>query len=369
MDSTTVPTRDWLKKAAQARSMTESSRGHGNKLAAEQAAAERLGMRWSSLRGYLEAAQVVDRITEVSPEAAQVLRDRPADIVRSIGRWSRFDLKGAVNFIREHPTAPTSAVLTAERRARQNVSKSPDIAAILETAWHSLGRECSRYFLHPVIADQLHILDRALAELSLFDAPPPNYRTPEDEYERTVGIEKIGYLPIDRLADQLNGPLDAERRKIVEAQYSHSPYWHAKYGLAAYCFLQLPRFSVVEGYRREAKSLQLRALLAAEIYPIVVLPVPSEAARTELLAGFVSLPRRLWIDKGARGPTDEVPLPDHVLDAPPHILLPGRSRGAIIVTTPETVLADLFIDNLERYRRERDGRRAMQGSKLRFGAD
>lgn len=348
--------------------MIEASRDHGNKLASEQAAAERLGIRWSSLRGYLEAAQVVDRISSISVEAAQILRSRPVDIVRSIGRWSRFDLPGAIAFILEHSTAPTGLVLKAERRARHKKSTpslEPDIATRLETEWGNLNRWRSKYLLHPVIAEQLGILEQTLLDLRWDDPFPLDRQQPQENYEKALGIETIGYFSNDRLADQLDG----NSGEVARTQFTRSPYWHPEYGLAAYCFLQLSRYSVVEAYRREAKSLQWRALLAAELYPVVVLPVPSEAARTELLAGFAPTSQRFWMDTDRSDDGREAPIPTHVLDAPPHILLPGRSRGAIIVTTPETVIADLFIDDLERYRHERDARRAMQSRKSRLGAD
>src|SRR5690606_30504575 len=128
----------------------------------------------------------------------------------------------------------------------------PDIATRLETEWGNLERWRSKYLLHPVIAEQLGILEQTLLYLRWDDPFPLDRQQPQENYEKALGIETIGYFSNNRLAGQLDG----NSGEVARTQFTRSPYWHPEYGLAAYCFLQLSRYSVVEAYRREAKSLQ-----------------------------------------------------------------------------------------------------------------
>lgn len=97
------------------------------------------------------------------------------------------------------------------------------------------------------------------------------------------------------------------------------------------------RYGVPELLRRDAKAILFRTMLAAELFPIVILPVADETARSAIKQGMILPPLERLTQRGE--PSSRVET-EKLFEQ--NLLLTGNSRGVIVISTPASIISDLF---------------------------
>jgi len=325
--------RTWIETAERARSLLQGQDTPGNRMRAQNDAADRLGVRTTTLRSYLDALSTIQKMASIDGDCATIMRRLPVDAVRAIGRWARFDIVGAVEFLRQHPDLSAGVARKAEQSARKKATVNQpsfwenSIAPGIPSTQHlQLKSAIANHFWHgqrqfPWELPQIY--EQYLASLA--------YQHTVDSYERDLGLDGVAWLDPQKIHDQ-------DRLELFEAYPGHfPPLPNLGYGLCA--VMKAPHFSVQEYYRREAKGLQFRAILAAELYPLVLLPLPTAEARDEVIKGLSSLPQeKFYLAHGRRSD----PLPAYLEISEPHLIFSGPTRGVVVITSASTITSDLF---------------------------
>lgn len=338
MTSRTPTSRSWLETAELARLMLSGESGAGRKLVEQRDAAAELGVTFNTLRSYLDALAIVERLETIDNSVGSTLRSRSVDAVRAIGRWLRFDREGALRFVRLHPRFSSVAVRRAEQAARKTHK------ALRTNLWdRSLAatetiRRPPRFRDDIINALRSRNVDPLLMEGLSASPWDLRFHLVTVEFERQLGLEGAAYLHDAPFSWRWDRALFLEQLRRLPRHVDDR-------GVGVVAFMRMPGYALSEVLRREAKNLQFRAMLLAERYPIVALPLPDAAARHAFEMGMVEVPVE-YEDDGNQAfndePRRECPTPSDKTRTPGRLLLTGRRRGVIVLTTPDTLLADLF---------------------------
>lgn len=322
--------------------MLEGNSQAGRTLINQREAAARLGVSFNTLRSYLDALAVIEDMDRADKGVGSILRSRSVDAVRAFGRWSRFDRLGAVEFVREHPEFSSVAVRKAERLARQKIfAPQPNLwSALLASAKKRSFRTVRiRRDIVAAWRSRWQTFDppRMLDELSgmVWDF---RFHPVAGEYERQLGLEGAAYLP--------GAPSWMKKdRELFTERLRRLPGYVEQRGAGVVALMRMPRFALPEIFRRESRNFQFRSMLLAERYPLVLLPLPDPAARDAFQEGMVEVPCSDEGEKMALSLRDhqrEWESSNEGTDPPATLLLTGPQRGVILLTTPDTLFADLF---------------------------
>lgn len=337
--TTGIPTsRSWLNTAELARLMLSDESEAGRKLADQQKAAAQLGVTLGTLRSYLDALSIIESLETIDTSIGVILRSRSVDAVRAIGRWLRFDRRGALEFLRQHPEFGSVSVRRAEQAARKR-HETPQT-----NLWdRSLSEARAIRLPNGFRGDIIKALHSRTVYQPLMDGLSASawdlrFHAVTKEFERQLGLEGAAYL------NDVPAPWSMETTTFLE-QLRKLPRYDSDRGVGMVALMRMPGYALPEVLRREAKNLQFRAMLLAERYPIVALPLPNAAARKAFEKGMVEVPEEDEAD-GKEASYEEQrrerPLPIEETRAPGRLLLTGRQRGVIVLTTPDTLLTDLF---------------------------
>src|SRR5690554_866828 len=109
----------WLETAERARSMLNARPQYGEKLVLQRAAADRLGLKMTTLRTYLDGLAAIEEVEKADRALGANLRTRSVDAVRAIGRWMRNDRASALGFVRDNPAFSAADVARAAKATAQ----------------------------------------------------------------------------------------------------------------------------------------------------------------------------------------------------------------------------------------------------------
>lgn len=335
MKTSTPTSRSWLNTAELARLMLSGESEAGRKLADQQKAAAQLGVTLFTLRSYLDALGIIESVETIDTSVGVILRSRSVDAVRAIGRWLRFDREGALEFLRQHPEIGSVAVRRAEQAARKT-HETPQTNLWDRSLYAARSIRRASGFRGDII-NALHSRRTAhqpLLEALLASPWDLQFHAVTVEFERQLGLEGAAYLSDVPAWWSLDAaPLLGELRKL--------PRYVSDRGVGVVALMRTPGYALPEVLRREAKNLQFRAMLLAERYPIVALPLPDAAARNAFEMGMVEVPVEDEGDEKEAEHRWEWPTPSEKTQPSGRLLLTGRQRGVIVLTTPDTLLADL----------------------------
>ncbi|WP_416357027.1 hypothetical protein ACLNGM_02390 [Aureimonas phyllosphaerae] len=345
----TTNVQNWVQLAHAAKELLASGVPRGSGLRRETEVATTLGTTRATVRNALAAVTVVDHILRQDAKRGSLLMTLPIDIVRAYDRWQRRDptsANEALELAALHKLSVRGFV-AAEHESRNTVAVAPraeDVLASLEQAGgfqfettpaEALEQGMRRLGVPPFPLDLLSIvrkLDRydamcGLTARAVIDAQKvANWR----RYRSLIGRPFVDDADLNALLVRVEN---------VEAKDDA--------GSPVLGIMEIADHPVIEQHRRQAKTRYLKAAAASAIYPGVVILMPSQAARDEMLAAIPPLPYdRLGIEatsgKGTskrrkRGP----------------VLHPGRGQGAVVITCPQTALEDLVWQGAE-LRRQQD---------------
>ncbi|UYQ72578.1 hypothetical protein OF122_01960 [Pelagibacterium flavum] len=299
------------------------------RLAFETDLAGRLGLSRGALRNYSDASRLVRDVPD--PALRAVLFRSSAVAASIVGRWFRRDPDAVYRYL-ETALAGTPpritddrALLRAERNARQAsprsaTSRISHMPADLGTQLAKILSSGDTHYWRPEIVTHLSRQGRLPAERQLL------LFVPRDPLSDFLGVSQIliethpGHV-IDESSFALPRPTGPE---------------------IALGFIEIPERVTFERYRLESRQIWTRAIAAGLYLDLVVLVLPSSAARRHLLSSIpttgaewshrpdASRPRRAGAPSCASRPVI-ARLPD-----------PG---AAIMVATRRSLLADLVKDD------------------------
>lgn len=283
---------------------------YGGRQYAQSEAAATLEVSWATLRTYIEGYRYLMALEKTHPAIAHKLSGCAIDVVRAVKRWSKRDQTSAFDFVRKTFNPSSGQALRAERAAR---ASRADLArdSFFELVYSRHGGLYGK----PKPALLMHLKNLGYSptpEPSLGFMPKRHWDSEFADFRSNLSLEESWYGEIN----VTRGPKEVSTAVVAN--------------------MKIP---ITEGYAREAKTIALRAIPAAILCPLVILPFPDAAARDKFLKARPEFAFE-------QGQLPKLPIYKEMQIGRPHgdgpFLFPGPQLGAIIATTAEAIVSDLF---------------------------
>lgn len=321
-------TRDWQDVARRAQALLDGPATHGQKTARLASVAATLGLTRGTLDNYLNALRTCEAIRSQAPEIGPMLEGQSATAIAALGRWAGYDLVGMRKFLAASKRPTLRAVLAAEKEARQALGRQP--ASVFERLMQSSRAMEAQREAFPLRAQPNSQLSKGLEvigtpHLRLLDL---EWTQEVPDYAQVVGLNRIGWI----------APGGTRR---VQDWPSRFPAWTDRQAIPAVGVMELPSRDRPEQYRREARSIWLRAVAGGTLVPVVILLFAHETARLVTARSLPPLPKP-W---GAGGRHCDIDLaagkPDSTNLADETWVRPLNGHGSLaLLTTPATLFRD-----------------------------
>ncbi|WMT89359.1 hypothetical protein [Pelagibacterium sp. H642] len=239
------------------------------------------------------------------------MENQAIDVARCVARWAKWDRDGALTFLKSTQRPTTALALAAERNAKR-ARQTPEHSSFFSDVFQHLDRRLAGRPV-PILADHLVRLGFQAGDIMALAHREPDVSSALLQFEQDQGVRDIWLFELGDGAPPQ--PIEA----IVMATIRHS---------------------IIDGYRREAKSALFRAIALAIHRPLVILPFPTTEARQEFLNGRAVLPFEEGEPSFIPAASREAARGTHM--SAEHIILPGAKLGAIVATTAESLSDDLF---------------------------
>lgn len=335
--------RSWIGTARAAATELRSAPSGGASMAEVARVAAKYGLGRRSLANYLRALDLVDELTNLDPALAARLTTFPVAVIDALARWREFDPAEMRSFAMQADAPSARQAIAAERAARVLRTGAKQDAKIEQGLCQRLladlaaERPPRQRHLEEAAGPQLEHHFRRLGLFDSFREFPDQMQisslefAPEDfAYASSLGVRHVGRMALQEVCLP-----DDVSRTFVDTD---------KKSLNLIGLIEAPQHSLLESFRRDARSLWTRWVTLSILYPVVVVVFRTETECEEVIAGLPELPlSRLGLSEPEiQSPGDFWNSSSRVRrdERPGRLRFGARFAGAIMLTTPERFRSD-----------------------------